>query len=188
MKKIFPSISFTFERWKWNENYQIFVSNQGRIKNKNKQLLPIKVKNGTGYLVIQLENGLFKAVHRIVLETWKPIINMEDFTVDHHNHNKRDNRLCNLEWMTREDNLFLAQQDLIEDNDIEKNQLNSINFLNPIIVCGKKMFKSYNEIIDFLIEEKKITNDNVIKKNIKNNIIKAIKNNHKYCNYYFELR
>ena len=191
MKIVLPSFAFTIEKWKWNDKYNIYVSNQGRIRDKRKQLLPLKIGNKSGYVQLKLENNLYKAVHRLVLETWKPIENMENLTIDHSNHNKRDNSLKNLVWMPESENLKLADEDLLQENPEDKmpiNQLTSYNLKNPIIICGDKIFNSYNEVINFLIDKKKITNNNIIKKNIKNNIIKSIKQNKKYCNYQFELK
>ena len=36
--------------------------------------------------------------------TWKPIPNAESLTVDHLDHNKRNNSVENLEWITSSDN------------------------------------------------------------------------------------
>ena len=43
-------------------------------------------------------------VHRLVLSTFCPIENMEDYDVNHKNGDKLDNRLENLEWCTRSEN------------------------------------------------------------------------------------
>lgn len=45
--------------------------------------------------------------------TWKPIPNAEELTVDHLNHNKRDNSLDNLEWVTKAENIRRSKQDFI---------------------------------------------------------------------------
>lgn len=44
-------------------------------------------------------------VHRLVLSTFSPIENMELYDVNHINGNKLDNRLENLEWCTRSENI-----------------------------------------------------------------------------------
>lgn len=44
-------------------------------------------------------------VHRLVLSTFLPIENMEFYDVNHKNGDKLDNRLENLEWCTRSENI-----------------------------------------------------------------------------------
>ena len=44
-------------------------------------------------------------VHRLVLSTFNPIENMELYDVNHKNGDKLDNRLENLEWCTRSENI-----------------------------------------------------------------------------------
>ena len=45
--------------------------------------------------------------------TWKPIAGMDKMTVDHLDHNKRNNKLSNLEWVTEEENQRRAAEDHI---------------------------------------------------------------------------
>ena len=47
--------------------------------------------------------------------TWEPIPNAEDLTVDHKDHNRRNNAVSNLEWVTREENLLRAEKDFYID-------------------------------------------------------------------------
>lgn len=44
-------------------------------------------------------------VHRLVLSTFNPIANMNSYDVNHKNGDKLDNRLENLEWCTRSENI-----------------------------------------------------------------------------------
>ena len=117
---LFPTISLRVERWKFNKDYGIYVSTLGNFKDRYKRRLPIKIHKG--YCYVQTETAGFKAAHRIVMFTWKHIPDAESLTVDHKNHNKRDNSLGNLEWVTQEENLRRASEDelrnivTIEDN------------------------------------------------------------------------
>ena len=114
------------EVWKdipdYEGSYQ--VSNMGRIRSvdrvvtfsdgrvrkyKGKILKPLL--NDRGYERITLSNGgrcNIKRVHRLVLETFKPHVNMNDLQVNHIDGNKLNNHLTNLEWVTARDNILHA--------------------------------------------------------------------------------
>lgn len=55
----------------------------------------------------------YMLLHRLVMLTWKPTPEAEMLTVDHLNHNKRDNSLDNLEWVTVEENQVRATRDQV---------------------------------------------------------------------------
>lgn len=106
-----PTFHFTIERWKWNEEYQSYVSTEGRVKTKEKQLKKILVDD-CGYTRVRCGDKKV-SVHRLVMLTFRPISNPDEMTVDHLNHNKRDCRLKNLEWVTNEENLRRATEDFV---------------------------------------------------------------------------
>ena len=119
---MFPKIHIEIERWKFNKNYQLYVSNLGNFKNKSKEDIKPMIERG-GYLVIPLCNnkqGKIKYIqaHRIVMETWCPRADMwkAKLTVDHLDHNKRHNTIKNLQWVTAEENLRRAAADFITDD------------------------------------------------------------------------
>lgn len=101
-------VHIEIERWKYNKKYNLYISSRGRIKDHNKKLICPKV-NSYGYL--EFQNIL---VHRLVMETFKPID--EFMTVDHLDHNKRNNCLNNLEWVSKEENQRRADRDFIIPN------------------------------------------------------------------------
>lgn len=109
-----PTISLRIERWKFNKDYGIYVSTLGNFKDRHKRRLPIKI-NQQGYCMVKTEAPYkcWKFAHRMVMLTWKPIPDAENLTVDHLNHNKRDNSVGNLEWVTKKENLARASRDKI---------------------------------------------------------------------------
>ena len=131
-KIILPSLNLKIEKWKWNKEYRIFVSSLGNFKDEHKRNLPIKINSRTGYCYIMTSCG-WKVAHRLVLLTFQPIPNAESLTVDHLNHNKRDNRLINLEWVTEKENIDRANKDLLKDNLSQ----NEINLDNDTVICAE---------------------------------------------------
>ena len=106
---VLPTLKLNIERWKFNKEYQVYVSNQGHFKNINKQPLPVKL-NQSGYCCIKTPCG-FRMAHRLVMLTWNPIPDAENLTVDHLDHNKRNNSLDNLEWVTLKENQRRSKED-----------------------------------------------------------------------------
>lgn len=83
------------------------VSNQGNMKtrsryDKTKYILLKGWKEGHGYIRVEL-NGKPHMVHRIVAEHFIPNPHNKE-TVNHKNEVKDDNRVENLEWMTKAEN------------------------------------------------------------------------------------
>lgn len=85
------------------------ISNFGRVKSfyfKNPRILkPHKVK---GYSNVELYRNKKKKqfyIHRLVMENFCPIENMNVLDVNHKDEDKSNNHISNLEWMTHKDNL-----------------------------------------------------------------------------------
>lgn len=107
------------EVWKDIPGYegQYQVSNLGRVKSVERTSsrgnhLPEKTLKTTrhwgGYDTVVLWKGGKKRhfkVHRLVLGTFSPVEGMERLDCNHKDENKTNNRLDNLEWMTRKENL-----------------------------------------------------------------------------------
>ena len=91
------------ENWKltiWSDNYE--VSDLGRVRNVTTQHVLTPVKETAGYFRIKI-NGKHKKIHRLVCESF--LGPQEGKEVNHINGVKTDNRLENLEWVTRSENL-----------------------------------------------------------------------------------
>ncbi len=100
------------EEWKPIPGYEHYlVSNYGRVFNQKpgrrpKILHPSSGKNG--YLVVVLyKDGQAKGyqIHRLVLLLFKGEAPSSEHQVNHVDLNKRNNRVDNLEWVTRLENM-----------------------------------------------------------------------------------
>lgn len=161
MNFILPSITINIERWKWNKKYQVFVSNRGRVKNVNGEILKPKTTQA-GYLAVRVETKKAMSIHRLVMETWRPISNFEEMTVDHLDHNKRNNDIRNLEWVTEEENHKRAVDDylvekeimLIKDKELAQHKIYYIDCNSGI------RFNSINSYVDYLYKTDKSISKN----------------------------
>ena len=110
-----PTIKIKIEKWKFNKEYQLWVSTEGRFRDAEKQDLDLRIgKDGYVYVRVICNKNKWMRTHRLVLMTWRPMDNMEELTVDHKDHNKRNNALSNLEWVTFDENFRRSQCDLIQ--------------------------------------------------------------------------
>ena len=175
---ILPKFIFNIERWKWNDEYRVYVSNMGHFKDEHKKPLPVRINN-KGYISIRTSYG-FKYAHRLVLLTWKPIPNAEDLTVDHLDHNKRNNSLVNLEWVTQKENQLRADRDFIEKEDDKE------------IFCieENRVFKSRNDAVEWLMNYKfyDLTITDKTKEKMISRLDKAIKKNVTYGGYHWTIK
>ena len=121
-------IHFSIERWKWNADFGIYVSNKGHFRTRDKKDLPIKI-NQKGYCLVHCGGNVnkYRFAHRVVMMTWRPMDDAENLTVDHLDHNKRNNSVDNLEWVTQEENWRRAYGDHIN----ECNEMSDIVFPLP---------------------------------------------------------
>lgn len=101
------------KQWKRIPNYSRYeASTEGEIKtygwkNKNKEAILKPAKDGSGYLrtMLKRDDGVIHTikVHRIIAATF--LDNPENKPqVNHKNEIKTDNRVENLEWVTKEEN------------------------------------------------------------------------------------
>ena len=118
MRFILPRFFINCERWKWNDDLRVYVSTHGHIKDEHKKNIAAKINN-SGYFMVAINHKLY-SVHRLVLMTWRPLPNDgEPMTVDHLDSNRRNNHLENLEWVSREENLKRANENLIQVKEVK---------------------------------------------------------------------
>ena len=150
---ILPKLTFKWERWKFNSDYGVYVSTLGHFKDRYKRDIPIKIDK-KGYVMIKTEQG-YRRAHRLVMLTWRPTDDAENLTVDHLNHNKRDNSLANLEWVTKEVNWERERNDrYIEPKKIKEKNKHFIAVLNKDGSI-KFTFTTEEELVDFLLSSTK---------------------------------
>ena len=88
----------------YKDNHLVY--NDGRVYSLiSNKFLKFDYSN-SGYARLKL-NGKNVRVHRLVMELFK---GKSDLTVDHINGNKHDNRLCNLQYVTAEENARLYRE------------------------------------------------------------------------------
>ena len=134
-----PTFKLNIERWKYNPHFELWVSNMGHIRNKDKKDIAPKVFPN-GYMGVKVRGSInnYMLLHRVVMLTWKPTPEAEKLTVDHLDHNKRNNALSNLEWVSQTENLRRAKVDYM-DNATVKNE--------KIIIKEKKKKRVTKKII-----------------------------------------
>ena len=180
---ILPTLKLNIERWKWNSEFRVYVSNMGNFKDEYKKPIAIKIGSSSGYVKIKTPYGV-KSAHRLVMLTWKPIPNAEEMTVDHLDHNKRNNKLENLEWVDERENTIRAKEDLYKEAAApveKKTQTTKKQVIHGRrIRTGKQTFENIDEAIAWM-RKSGFLNDSYIRENIESKIANAIKNNKLYC-------
>ena len=116
--RILQADSFPNEIWKKhpNESLNLEISNMGRIKDIESKAF-IGYQSNDGYIVIRRNHTQYFA-HRLILETFQPIQNSEQYFVDHINGIRSDNRLENLRWSLASENLMYRNENWQEFSEI----------------------------------------------------------------------
>lgn len=113
-------------KWKSIHGYEGLyeIGTNGHIKyltkDGSKHNMSINNNGKKGYLIVQLrKNGQRSSelVHRLVMENFHPLENMNDLQVNHIDGNNKNNDISNLEWVTAKENMKHAN-----DNGLVNNQ------------------------------------------------------------------
>lgn len=97
---------------KYQLRYNYYVTDDGRIWSERSNKFLSQHKDKDGYMKVRMGCLDIKpgkthtfSVHRLVLENFNPVDNMENLQVNHKDGNKENNSLNNLEWVTCEENI-----------------------------------------------------------------------------------
>lgn len=150
---MFPTIKLNIERWKYNPTFELYVSNMGHVRNKSKADIAPKIMQN-GYVVIHVGGSAphWMLLHRLVMLTWKPTPEAENLTVDHLDHNKRNNTLSNLEWVTEEENQRRATEDYLYESTLVGND---VIIRNKIAQPENKKKRKAADILGVVIRSEK---------------------------------
>ena len=107
MKKLITNCKYPLK-------FDYYVTDDGRVWSDRTQKFLSFQYDKNGYVKIQMrstDNCSHRySVHRLVMENFCPVENMDKLQVNHKDGNKTNNRLENLEWVTCEENIHHAIQ------------------------------------------------------------------------------
>lgn len=108
------SQNYVQEEWKVVSGFLRYeCSSLGRFRRKVTGAIIKGTMAHNGYQHIGLvKEGIqvWKLAHRLIAETWLERPSEKHCDVNHRNKVRNDNRVCNLEWMTRSQNAIHAKQ------------------------------------------------------------------------------
>lgn len=148
--------------------YDYYATEDGKIYSKKTNKFLSVNEDKDGYIKVRLiceDSRHTFSVHRLVLETFNPIEDMDKKQVNHIDGNKKNNNLNNLEWVTCQENVEHACL-----NNLRHNQQGENNNATKLKESDVK------QIIQLLLE-KKYTQKEIGKKfNVSEDAVGAIKN------------
>ena len=94
---------------KYNLKFNYYITDDGKVWSERTQKYLSFQYDKNGYVKVQMRSTDNKShrysIHRLVLENFKPVENMENLQVNHIDGHKKNNNLTNLEWTTSEENI-----------------------------------------------------------------------------------
>lgn len=135
-----------------NCNDCYMVSSYGRVYNYKENRFLSSTPTGN-YLRVHIrshdENGKSidnsKALHRIMMASFYPIDNMEDYEVDHIDGCSFNNYIDNLQWVSREDNIKKDNESKYSRTSLMKSNKPIYNLISKNITMRDKLNKVEKE-------------------------------------------
>ena len=135
-------------------NYSI--SDEGQIRNDRTGTIRVLTYTEDGYAhvtIVKDGKTYSPSIHRLVLQTFCPVDN-PNLQVNHINKNRADNRLSNLEWVTKQENL--SQRNLSNLKSLSARSI-IVEYTNGIIKeypsvreCGRQLGISKDTVIKYI--------------------------------------
>lgn len=156
---------------KYKLKYDYYIYEDGRVYSEvSKKFLSKRLdKDGYEKVVLMCEDNRHAySVHRLVLENFHPVENMENLQVNHIDGNKTNNNLNNLEWCTCKENIKHAYTIGLKTQQGAKNN------------ASKLTEKDVIEIIDLILSKQYTLKQIGEMYNVGGDTIGAIKNKHNW--------
>lgn len=150
------------EEWKKIDDYNYYISNEGRVLGKNGLMKPNE--NSNGYLYVTLcKNGLHKSftIHRLVALYFIDNNDKDNLCIiDHIDRNRKNNKLSNLRWVDYKTNANNSSNVLFKGCSkwVDKCIKNSIEYIYYRVqyydngIAKRKRFKTEEEANNFINE------------------------------------
>lgn len=115
--KILNDNSFNQNKWFETSDPTIEATKTGLVRNKKSKHI-YNITSPQGYKQYRGEDGKLHFVHRLIMETFCPIDNIDCYYVDHINGKRDDNTLENLRWVSQQENMIYKYENwsLLKDN------------------------------------------------------------------------
>ena len=92
------------------------VSKSGKVRTTDTKKI-VGAKTTQGYIMVTNQTVTptkYYKVHRMVMETYNPIENSQNYVVDHIDGNKENNNISNLRWVTQRQNMIYRDENWAE--------------------------------------------------------------------------